>query len=360
MNRGDESGGGGWRSPDERDLRLVDQLRQHPRHVTVGAAILAVLIGMIILVRPFTEHTPADVGHTALTRGTPLLGLSPGLAYDPIHRQVVLFNQLGQTWLWSGGGWSEAHPGLSPSGRIGAAMAWDPKLKAVLLFGGVVGEHGQPRDTWAWEGSSWHKLGDAVGAPPGGWAGMAYDVRRREMVLVVGQVAQGRGTTETWSWDGVRWKERSSGSRLGPEGTRFSLAFDPRSQVILAVYPRCASTTCASETLTWDGYHWHQVNPSHEPDPSAYMEVLQDPASQRLVLLTEGNTPQGVSAPTETWSWNGQDWTRVGTTGKAGGIVYAVPFEAGSPPVVWAFEDVTPSVGAPRVDNAWILSVHGN
>src|SRR5690242_4186585 len=116
MNRGDESEGGGWRSPDERDLAFVDQLRQHPRHLMVGAAILAVLVGVVILVGPFTEHAPAGVGHSALTRGTPLLGLSPGLAYDPIHRQVVLFNQLGQTWLWSGTGWSEAHPDLSPSG----------------------------------------------------------------------------------------------------------------------------------------------------------------------------------------------------------------------------------------------------
>lgn len=360
MNQGGEAEGAGWRSPDERDLHLVDQFRQHPRHLAVGAAILAVLVGVIILVPPFTKHTTANVDHSALMRGTPLLGLSPGLAYDPIHRQVVLFNQLGQTWLWFSNSWMEAHPGVSPSGRIGAAMAWDPKLNAMLLFGGVVGEHGQPRDTWAWDGSSWRKLGDTVGAPPGGWAGMAYDARRKEMVLVVAPGPQGTVTTETWSWNGVRWKERSSASRPAPEGTRFTLAFDPQNQAILAVYPRCASTTCASETLRWDGSHWHQVNPRHEPDPSGFMEVLRDLASQRLVLLTEGNTPPGVPAPTETWSWSGQDWTRVGTTGKVGGIVYAAPFEAGIPPVVWAFEDVTPSIGPPRVDDAWILSVNGN
>jgi AcrR family transcriptional regulator len=105
------------------------------------------------------------------------------------------------------------------------------------------------------------------------------------------------------------------------------------------------------------GRQRRQLTPPHEPDPSAYIEVLRDPASHRIVLLTEGGTPPGVPAPTETWSWNGQDWTRVGSTGKDGGIVYAVPFEAADRPVIWAFEDVTPSAGAPRIDDAWILGV---
>lgn len=352
MDKGDEAGD--WRSPDERD-RLSDHLREHPGQLVVGAAILALFVGVIILVRPFSQRTTSDTEHSALTRGTPLLGLNPGLAYDPIHRQVVLFNQLGQTWLWSGSGWDEAHPSHSPSGRIGAAMAWDPRLNAMLLFGGFVGEHGQPRDTWTWDGSSWRKLDAGVGAPPGGWAAMAYDVLHREMVLVVAPGAQGTVTTETWSWDGTRWKARPTEGQTAPGGSRSSLVFDPSKQVILAASLRCGSTTCASETLTWDGSRWRHLTPRHAPDPSAYMEVLRDPASHRILLLTEGSTPPGVPAPTETWSWNGQDWSRVGTTGWAGGIVYAVAFEAGDQPVVWAFEDVTPSAGAPRVDNAWIL-----
>jgi hypothetical protein len=356
MNQGEEAEGGAWRSPDDRDRPLSDHLREHPGHLAVGATILALFVGVIILFRPFSPGTPTNVEHSALTPGAPLLGLSPGLAYDPIHRQIVLFNQLGQTWLFSGSSWSEAHPSVSPSGRIGAAIAWDPKLNAMLLFGGVVGEHGQPRDTWAWNGSSWRKLDIGAAAPPGGWAAMAYDSLHREMVLVVASGAPDTMTTETWSWVGSRWKEHSTKGQPAPEGIRSSLVFDPDKQVILAASLRCDSTTCAAETLTWDGSRWHNLTPPHEPDPSAYMEVLRDPASQRILLLTEGSTPPGVPAPTETWSWNGQDWTRVGTTGKAGGIVYAVPFEAGRP-VVWAFEDVTPSAGAPRVDNAWILGI---
>jgi hypothetical protein len=357
MDKEDEAEAGDWRSPDERNRPLTDHFREHPGHLLVGAAILALTVGVIITVRPFGQHQRPVAEHPALTLGTPLLGLSPGLAYDPIHRQVVLFNQLGQTWLFSGSSWSEAHPSLSPSGRIGAAMAWDPKLNTMLLFGGVVGEHGQPRDTWTWNGSAWRKLDAGVGAPPGGWAAMAYDVLHREMILVVAAGAPGTVTTKTWSWDGTRWKERPTEGQPAPEGIRSSLVFDPGNQVILAASMRCRSTTCASETLTWDGSRWRQLTPPHEPDPSAYIEVLRDPASHRIVLLTEGSTPPGLPAPTETWSWNGQDWTRVGSTGKDGGIVYAVPFEAADRPVIWAFEDVTPSAGAPRIDDAWILGV---
>lgn len=137
MDKEDKAEAGDWRSPDERDRPLTDHFREHPGRLLVGAAILALIVGVIITVLPFGQHQGPVAEHPALTPGTPLLGLSPGLAYDPIHRQVVLFNQLGQTWLFSGSSWSEAHPSLSPSGRIGAAMAWDPKLNTMLLFGGV-------------------------------------------------------------------------------------------------------------------------------------------------------------------------------------------------------------------------------
>lgn len=364
MNEEGDAQGGAWLTPDEPDLGLVGYLRQHARLPLLVTAMIGAVLGIILFSRLFLERTAAPIDNVALTEGTPLLGLSPGLAYDPGHGQVVLFNQLGQTWLWSGNSWAEAHPARSPVGRIGPALAWDPKLKAILLFGGLVGQDGQPRDTWAWDGSSWRKLGDSRGAPPGGWAAMAYDVRHQAMVLLVAPGHPGgplgTATTETWSWDGVHWKERSRADGSAPEGSRFTLAFDREDQLTLAVALRCGLGICTSETWSWDGFGWQQLRPPHEPDPSGFMQVLLDPASERMILLTQGNAPPAIPAPTQTWSWNGQDWINVGTTGKAGGIVYAVPFERGPRPVVLAFEDMTPAAGAPRVDSEWILSVQDN
>ena len=86
------------------------------------------------------------------------------------------------------------------------------------------------------------------------------------------------------------------------------------------------------------------------------MQLVQDPVSGQLLLLTEADVPQGVPVPTETWTWNGRDWTRLGPAGKPGGDVYAVSLSDGGGGAVWAFEDVTPSPGAPRVDAVWLLT----
>ncbi len=237
---------GNWRDPDQPGPPLMQQLREHPRFF-LGAAVLALLVGIVIVaVRPLSGGTPGGrVAPSSSTPGPPLLGLSPGLAYDPAHHQVVLFNYLGQTWLWSPSSWTAAHYSQrSPAGRIGAAMAWDPKLRVVLLFGGVVGVNGQPRDTWAWDGSSWRQLSGGSAAPPGGSAGMTYDPVRAQMVLVVAPASGPTAPTETWTWDGDHWLQRARRDQPGPLGSLLPTAFDPQSRTILVASRRCPGAVC--------------------------------------------------------------------------------------------------------------------
>jgi hypothetical protein len=312
---------------------------------------LILFVGItFVAVRPFSGRTPAGtVAPSPSAQGVPFFGLSPGLVYDPVRHQVVLFNRLGETWLWSANRWTVAHPPVSPRGRESAAMAWDPKLAGVLLFGGFVGQDEQPRDTWAWNGSSWRRVGDTAVSPPGGAAAMAYDAIRRQMVLLV---LFGRGTTaETWTWDGSHWQRQTQSN--GPVGPVFPVAFDGRSGTVLAAGERCTASGCNSETWSWDGVAWQRLAPPHEPGASAHMTLVRDPVSGQLLLLTIANLPHGVQAPTETWTWDGGDWTRLTSVGHPGRIVYAVGTSDGSGGLVWAFEDVTPGPGVPRVDVAW-------
>jgi hypothetical protein len=340
-----------WRDPNELGPPLLVQLREH-RGFVLSALALILFVGItFVAVRPLSGHAPSgSVAPSPSVRGVPFFGLDPGLAYDPMHHQVVLFNYLGETWLWSGNRWTAAHPRVSPHGRGDAAMAWDPKLGEVLLFGGwVVPDDLPPRDTWAWNGSSWRQVGDGAVSPPGGAAGMAYDAIRRQMVLLV---VVGRGTTattETWTWDGARWQRQPQLD--GPVGP--ILAFDGRSRTVLSAGERCTASGCNSETWSWDGAAWQRLAPQHQPGASAHMTLVRDPVSGQLLLLTIANLPHGVQAPTETWTWDGRDWTRLTSVGHPGRIVYAVGASDGSGGLVWAFEDVTPGPGVPRVDVAW-------
>jgi hypothetical protein len=353
---GHESG----RDPDQPGRLLIPQLREH-RGFLLSIFALALFAGIVfIAVRPLSGRTPTGTlasspspseASSPSPPGSPFLGLYPGLAYDPAHHQVVLFNRLGETWLWSGNRWTVAHPRVSPRGRESAAMAWDPKLEEVLLFGGWVGPDDLPRDTWAWNGSTWREVGHGAVAPPGGAAGLAYDPGRQQMVLLVFAGFGPIAPTETWTWDGAHWQQRPQ--RDGPAGPLFPIAFDPRSRTVLVAGERCTALGCEPETWSWDGSSWHRLVPAHEPSASAHMTLVSDPVLGQPLMLTEADVPHGAPFPTETWTWDGRDWSRLQSVGQPGGTVNAVGTSDGSRGTVWAFEDVTPSVGATRVDAAW-------
>ncbi len=113
------------------------------------------------------------------------------MAYDTASKQLVLFggeesageaNGQNDTWIWNGTSWQqvddrngadagcgESRPTLdpcptSPPARVGTAMAFDPALGQLVLFGGM-NHYGSPEynDTWTWNGSTWthvNNLGD--------------------------------------------------------------------------------------------------------------------------------------------------------------------------------------------------------
>src|SRR5206468_1291269 len=90
-----------------------------------------------------------------------------GMAHDRAHRDIVLFggNQeflggrvLGDTHTWDGQTWSKEHPTLRPSDRWSMAVAYDPRRRVIVLFGGAAYD-GWRADTWIWDGRSWTPQG---------------------------------------------------------------------------------------------------------------------------------------------------------------------------------------------------------
>jgi hypothetical protein len=99
------------------------------------------------------------------TQQLPLRSPSPrcctGVAYDAVHRRVVLFGGetapgivAGGTWTWNGTNWSKIVPGQSPSSREVPGMTYDSTRHQVVLFGGFTGG-GDGSDTWTWDGATW-------------------------------------------------------------------------------------------------------------------------------------------------------------------------------------------------------------
>ena len=83
------------------------------------------------------------------------------MAFDPATGQLLLFGgfigspsdvYLSDTWAWTGTDWSQLSPTTSPPARGDAAMAFDPRLGRLVLFGGRSGSAVGAlfNDTWVW------------------------------------------------------------------------------------------------------------------------------------------------------------------------------------------------------------------
>ena len=330
-------------------MASFQQRRRLFRGALVGARLLA---AVVVAERPANPSAKAAPVGSPSPGSVPFFGLFPVFAGDADHRQVVLLNFRAQTWLWSNHRWVQALPPVAPPRRTGAAVAWDPDMHAVLLFGGQAsGNEGLLHDTWAWNGSNWRDVGTGSPAPPPSlMTTMTYDGQHHEMVLVESDLYFG-APVQVWTWDGEAWRQpRVSGGPLSPVAT---IGFDPHTGSVVAIAGDCSSFQCRSQTWSWDGASWRQLRPAHEPDFAFYsMALVPDPISGRLLLLTVASNTLGP-APTQTWSWDGRDWVGLQLIGHPGAEVkmVEVPGERGAGSV-FAFEDVSRDFNTLRI-NAW-------
>ena len=111
---------------------------------------------------------------------------------------------LDDTWRLRGDAWTRM-AGAGPSARAESAIAHDPRRGRTVLFGGygltAAGERIRLGDTWEWDGRRWTRMSDTGPSPRSG-AAMAYDARIAAVVLFGGS---GGPLGDTWSWDGRRW-----------------------------------------------------------------------------------------------------------------------------------------------------------
>ncbi len=339
-----------WLRADQPGPPLTALLRQR-RGFLVGALALALALTIVLVAqRPTAPSARAAPSGSPAPSGIPFFGLFPVLAYDADHQQVVLVNFSAQTWLWSNHQWTQAHPLVAPPRRTGAAVAWDPSLRAVLLFGGQA-DGGQTllRDTWAWNGSTWREVGRGRLAPPASLiSSLTYDVDLHEMVLVQSDI-HFRAPIQLWTYDGVSWRQRSVAG--GPASPVAAIGFDPRTRTVVAIAGDCSGFDCRSETWSWDGVAWQPLRPAQEPDFAFHsMALVTDPISGRLLLVTTTSNSLGP-APVQTWSWDGRDWVGLHLIGHPGADVKIVGAN-GDNGAVFAFEDASSDYNTLRL-NAW-------
>lgn len=116
--------------------------------------------------------------------------------------------ELNETWEWNGEDWQEVRDGKDPNDpppRVKMAMAYDEKNKRVIMFSGLTTSSGVAylQDTYSWDGTTWTRLKQPLFAkpPPDGRFdhAMAYDSKLKGMVMSGGVNGDPGVRHDTWT-----------------------------------------------------------------------------------------------------------------------------------------------------------------
>jgi hypothetical protein len=221
------------------------------------------------------ENTLSNVAETTTFRSGTWRSLSPvpappgranaGMAYDPVAGLTILFGGCGPpstsgscyilkgTYAFLGGNWSQLYPKASPPIRWDEAMAYDPALRGIVLFGGCTAVTrgtctATASDTWLYKGGNWSKL-TTKGDPLRRYgASLTYDPKAGGMVLFGGSTLSGSVLNDTWVLKGTQWVHLIP-KNTPPGRFRVRLAYDPTlSEVVMFAG---ASATGSNLRDTW-------------------------------------------------------------------------------------------------------------
>lgn len=236
------------------------------------------------------------------------------MAYDPKMGAVILFggDRLGQamsdTWAWKGGRWSNisSKVGTAPAARFDAEMAWDPAVSAIVLFGGSWCVLSGCTDTWEFHGK-WVQVTTATDPPGRNYYGLVYDRAAHALILSMGQAYGPNGwyaLNDTWTFNGTAWIPWRTAHAPPPE-MQAVMAYDAAQRCI--VYAPVGT----GATWVFRGGDWHNITQSlNGSPPSLALPAFAYDARTGSVIMNGGATgvplgggAYGNATTDETWVW---------------------------------------------------------
>jgi hypothetical protein len=233
-------------------------------------------------------------------KNIPLPREGASMAYDAGRGTIILFGGkndstcYSDTWEWNGRSWRFITIAQPPLPRTKAAMAWCQIAGGIIMFGGL-NVYEDVADTWLWRDGSWKQL--AVSGPSAREAA-AMAPHPDGGVLLVGGARGDRTFRDRWIFDGAAWarlKGRGPGKRAGA-GLAIIGATD---QMLL--FGGWKAGVVNDETWTLSNTLWNRLKP-FAPSPRAGAAAAWDPVRQRLVLF--GGMDAKGSILADTWEWN--------------------------------------------------------
>ena len=242
---------------------------------------------------------------TQITTNTPPPARAAAqMAYDGVTHQVVLFggydgrNYLGDTWLWDGttSQWTQAAPVHHPKPVTGPMLFPDPNGR-VDLFGGFDG-HFYQLTMWQWNRSDWRRLSPATVPYARSSAAVAINPTIDQVVLFggLGDV----NPTNTWTYGDNTWTLQSPVTQP-PLVYAASAAFDPH---INAVILFGGGSGGIDQNTTWRWFaprgDWKQMLTTQSPPPREGAGMVHLPALGHVILFGGQNSEIPMN---DTWEF---------------------------------------------------------
>jgi len=243
------------------------------------------------------------------------------MTYSPRDNLFVLFGgsdgePLNQTWILdpTSRSWTELHPALSPSARADAALVFDSRANAVVLFGGwgepADGNYSRLADTWAFfvGNGTWVQRHPVASPSPRSDAAVAFDDAAGVTVLFGGfDGTNYLGDLWYYTFDNDTWLARSS--PLMPSARADGrMVYDPQQRSFFLFSGNDYSDgffnfrhPADTWRYSWLGNAWTEIFPDLLPMPRDYAVFATDTAFGEL-LLTGGYGNRTVLG--DSWAFN--------------------------------------------------------
>jgi hypothetical protein len=167
-----------------------------------------------------------------------------------------------ETWEWDGRRWARVST-TGPAARGGAAMIYDRARKIVVMFGGislVPGVTGRFSDTWTWDGHTWRKVSESGPSGRNG-AAIAFD-RRTNSVVMWGGTTGPTHLDDMWRWDGKEWTQIPAQGPAPTRRTGAAMVYDKARHLIVFFGGQIRAggqVITSNEMWELEGGRWSQV-----------------------------------------------------------------------------------------------------
>ncbi|MCI4321310.1 MAG: hypothetical protein L3K18_03760 [Thermoplasmata archaeon] len=242
----------------------------------------------------------------------------PAMADDPGIGGVFLFGGYDQfnqtpfndTWTLVAGTWTPAGNASSPTPRLAPMMAYDTATDGVILFGGS-----GLNDTWSYAHGAWTLLHPSR-SPPGRVAGvLTDDPADHELVLWGGEAIVGGPLgvvyyNDTWTWANGTWTNLTS-SAGGPSGAvSASAAYDSTSQQVV-LFGGAARISDFNATWSFHAGKWTNATPvGFSPSTRSGATMADDPTDLGVVLFGGVCSRSSIGGLcNDTWTWVAGAWS---------------------------------------------------